>query len=333
MEHLRQRLADRKTREAYENYLHQLLRLGEASKLDGLISQGFKLYPSEFSSICLKIMPSSIHLSGWDELIADMAHIESKDEHITAIGIDIIGGSFDSLTPELETSYYNDVTYAFSKKTFSEISSEYTTDIRPWEDGFVNCAYNLEVSGFCKIIEELSKYNLRNHDYQALYLKGDTPDDYPGKFLAEWFIYLHFYRALKRQLELTGLPRSIPVIFGQNDFGSHVGVILEYKKTTNNENRTEEILRGRARVGVQKSKAQLEQNIEHLRLDRHCAKSLPRRLFRNKIQKKTGDYIIKSFKQTMDMHNMNIPKPLDKMTDEQFETIMFEYQKKWLSKT
>ena len=189
----------------------------------------------------------------------------------------------------------------------------------------MECTYSLQIVGFRKIIEENSNFYKRNGNQNA-YLNND----YAGKFLSEWLIYLRLYQALKHQLEKVGLHRPMPVIFSQNEFGSHFGVVFDCRKVVDHQSRTAEILRERATARADRSKAQLAQNVELLRSNREFIKSLPKRLFRNRVQKITGESIVKSFQVTMDTHNLTIPKPLDKMTDKQFENAISIYQENWL---
>ena len=335
MEHLKEILSNRDSRSSFEEKLHQLLRLGDVSRLMQIITQGFEHYPCEFGAICKDINSSSISLMGWDEMIADMVEFEAtenrrikpEDLRITALGIDIVGGNCDEGEPDLEVSFYNDIAYPFSEKTVDEISFDYTTEHRPWEDGFMECNYSLKITGFRNIIKEQINFQRRNpiHMYP-------NAEDFPGRFLSNWFIYLHVYEVLKTQIKEIGLQRVMPVIFSQNEFGPHFGVVFEGEKIADYKNRTLDILEERRRVSTEQSMAKLAQNVESMRSNRDFMKTLPMRWFQNDVQKKVGDSIVKDFKCIFDHHKLEIPKPLNKMTDRQFEKAISDYEENWQSK-
>lgn len=344
MDNLRELLADRVAREKYENELHQLLRRGELAALEKVVFDGFKSNPSPFSEICSKITPDSIQLLGWDELIADIVTFEASDHprfdkeerHVTAIGFDLVarkdqalddnGEVYEIFEPVMQAFFYNDSAYDFSNKTIEEISTECLTEAYAWGGMLVGSSFVLEFLGFSNLIEAFEKAE-QHYDGPTLY----SPQDYPGKFLADWFIYLRIYQALQAQLKTIGLPRKMPVIFSQIDFASHIGVVFDCDRTASHEVRTNEILRERAQTFAALSKVKLERNIEQFHSNRDFVKSLPPRIFRNRIQKLTGKTITDGFSFAMKLNKIPLIKPLDKMSDKQFEHMISEYQKQWLS--
>ena len=331
MEFLKQRLSQRDSKRQYEAYLHQLLRDGHAAQLEVLLNEGFRRFPSAYSQACVRITEAAIQIEGWDELLADMVRFENQGHNITAVGVDV-SGHHDGIEPALETSLYSDQPYPFSTSSLEAISEECLNYSSEWRGAFIECSYWLSISGFSPLLELNESHRKQNKDYYSYNpqtSKTPMPADYPGRFLVDWFIYLRVYQALTRELESKGLIRPLPVILGEHDFGPHVGVVIECKKSADHQARTQEIFDQREALKNKRIIEHTTKRIEEFRSNRDFVKKLPK-VFRNDKQKKAGAYFVAMFQSDMKMSGIAIKKPLDKMSDREFEGLMDTFRAKKL---
>ena len=193
-----------------------------------VLQDALRAYPSSFTDICQATSQEAISINGWDELYAQIEALARNGSHCTAIEIDLSGHADrkvepgGALEPGFECSYYDDSTFRFSTASREEILSQCEADTMTWTGCFVDIDNALSCDGLGKLYASLANYQ---HRYwrPPIAERGraavEVPQDFVAFTLARWFLYLRVHKALWSDLRTRGLPRRMPVVVGQHDFG------------------------------------------------------------------------------------------------------------------
>lgn len=207
------RLLSADYRRAFEREMAGLIRSMAFSEVERTIIEGLKSHPSPFSAACLETPADQVRITGWEELFADIAAAEGRGKQCTAIGIDLSGHG-EGEEPAFEVSLYDDGRFPFSTAGRADILAHNEHYGTPWQGCFVDTSESLQCDGLRQVFQAVSSYEYRFWSHGA-----ELPQYYVGFTLTVWFIYLRVNQAIKRDLETIGLPRPMPVVVGEHDFG------------------------------------------------------------------------------------------------------------------
>lgn len=233
-------LATVEGRRKFDSQMAGLIRSMSFDELEQVLLDGLRAYPSSFTAACSNTSADQVTISGWDELFADIAAAENSGKQCSAVGIDLSGhGEGDE--PALEVAIYDDGSFPFSTASRSEILAKSENYGTPWQGCFVEIGESLQLHGLAQLYGAIRSYEHR-HWYQGATL----PDNFIGFKLAEWFLYLRVNQAIYRELDRQGLPRPMPIIVGEHDFGPWYVTVYMAERRAGHEAATAQILQRRA---------------------------------------------------------------------------------------
>ena len=212
----------------FEHSISRFFWMQNFESAEHVLQDALRAYPSSFADICQATSQEAISISGWDELYAQIEALARNGSHCTAIEIDLSGHADrevepgGALEPGFECSYYDDLTFSFSTASREDILAQCETGTMTWTGCFVDINNALTCDGLGKLYASLVNYQ---HRYwrPPIAERGTAADELPQDFvaftLARWFLYLRVHKAIWSDLRTRGLPRRMPVVVGQHDFG------------------------------------------------------------------------------------------------------------------
>jgi hypothetical protein len=291
-------------------------------------------YPSLFSDICQTISQEAVSISGWDELYAQIEALARKGRHCTAIEIDLSGHadrqvqSDGTREPGFESSYYDDSTFRFSTASREEILSQCETGTMTWTGCFLDIDSALTCDGLGKLYSSLDKYQHRHWRPQAAvpgFTAIEVPQDFAAFTLGRWFLYLRVHRALWSDLYTRGLPRRMPVVVGQHDFGPPLYSVYMSETICDSSDATNRILAQRQAEARKRYDQQTEEEVGGFREWRDAIRGWP--FFWNYSKRKTFiEYCALREKLLLKSGNLSVDRPTWKMSNEEFETFIERYR-------
>jgi hypothetical protein len=318
MTELEQILVVRDSRLQLEVYFAGLIRAGSFDALDAELADQIAANPSRFDAVSRAAGPASIH--GWDELYADIAALDAKGEQVTAIGIDLTGhGEGDE--PEFEVSFYDDSSFAFSGATHADLlaaSEGYSTE---WQGCFLDIGNMLEVRGLAPLHRALREYPHRWNTPGA-----ELPEDYAGFVLAQWMLYLRVHQALAAALAEQGLPRPMPVVVGEHDFGPTCHATYMVDRIADNAAATARILEERDAASAQA----YDRNTERMIAETRERRAVVRYWFwwRNRKERKTSIELAEAQEKLLfdGVVSTRGQQPVWRLSDREFETFLDRFR-------
>lgn len=209
---------------AFLGDVEALLRRGQPDVAAGLIeSQLGDLADegSELAKLCIKVPVSAVRITGWEQLGYNLDKLDRPNKPITAVSIDISApfempqledkhGNF--FEPELDTVYYSDSLYKFTRSDREAMLEAYTAKGGPWAGHFENVDSVIGVRGLGGIYGEvlLAQKRCRADDHEDAMEQDVTA-------LASAFIAVRLHQAIKAAAEGRGMPRPMTLMVGNNE--------------------------------------------------------------------------------------------------------------------
>ena len=176
---------------------------------------------SELAKLCLKVPVSAVRITGWEQLGPQLEKLDRPNKPITAVSIDISApfempvlqekhGNF--YEPDLDTVYYSDSLFRFSRTDRETMLDAYTNKGGPWHGHFENVDSLIGVRGLGGIYGEVLIAQKR--------CKGDDHEDamdHDATALASAFVAVRLHQAIKATAEGRGMPRPITLMVGNNE--------------------------------------------------------------------------------------------------------------------
>lgn len=214
-------LADDDTRRGLENGLRELIRAGAFDELEERLTRWDDRHPSRFSPLWREVAADDVAITGWDQLHADIQELTDRGKQVTAVGIDLTGHA-EGDGPAFEVSYYDDGPYSFSTASRDDMLRENESYGTRWAGGFIDIESPLSCSGLERLHEAVMGYA----DRHWLPRRDEAPPtDFAGYTLAIWALYSRVHQAIKRALRKHGMPRPMPVLVEEHDFGPWLGSV------------------------------------------------------------------------------------------------------------
>ncbi|MDH4744439.1 hypothetical protein OMP43_10470 [Sphingomonas sp. CBMAI 2297] len=240
MTELEQILSTGTGRRALDRYFAGLIRAPDFAALEAELSALLEEHPSAFAPLCRASVREGVEIVGWERVHADILAMDRKGSRCTALGIDLTG-HWEGEGPGFEVSLYDDDSFAFStasRETLLDACKGYPT---PWQGCFAEIETPLECRGLVLLDGAIRAYPDR-HTVPS----GALPRDYAGFVIALWWLYLRVHQGVADALARHGLPRAMPVLVDEHDFGPQIGGVFMCERVADSAERSAQILAQRA---------------------------------------------------------------------------------------
>ncbi|HEY0597190.1 hypothetical protein [Sphingopyxis sp.] len=212
----------------------QMIQHGEHLAADALLRDLLQKLPAELSALCLSLPADAVQVKGWEQLALRTAAAATQAGGVTAIGVDLTSQPVEldangCRVPQLETNYYTDEAFAFSRSSRDKILEQCGPDGSPWQGRFADIDRTLTICG----LDALNEKILRGEARAAANGRDADQADYAVILLAEWFRHLRFHQAALRGLEGYGTIGAIPLLVGTNDVGPRLEAVYYPHKAAN----------------------------------------------------------------------------------------------------
>ena len=209
--------------EEFRHAIEVLLREGQAEQAEtwlrsriALVSGPGLPLPERFP----QITSADLLITGWEDIAGRLAHLDALGAPITAIGIDLsdpghIGLSPDPsglMPPHVETHYYSDDAWPFSRSDRASLLGGYVGAASRWADRFVEVDDTIGIAG----IDDL--YGAVFALEQRCRPGGDASEEERRAYmLGASFIAVLAHIAVRDTAMREGLPRPMAVLVGSNE--------------------------------------------------------------------------------------------------------------------
>lgn len=213
-------------RREFDLRLAQMIRDGEHLAADALLHDLLQTLPTELSALCLSLPADAVQVRGWEQLALRATAAAAQAGDVTAIGVDLTSQPVERdangcRVQQLETNYYTDEAFAFSRSSRDEILEQCGPDGSPWQGRFADIDRTLTVCG----LDALNEKILQGEARAAASGRDADQADYAVVLLAEWVRHLRFHQAALRGLEEYGTLGAIPLLVGTNDVGPRLEAV------------------------------------------------------------------------------------------------------------
>lgn len=273
------------------------------------------------AELCLKLSKDDVKVTGWEEVWASIAKLDEA-RPITAVGADLSGhvdGDSDErgeANPGIETSYYDESSFPFSTVSHGQILEEIDEKHgSSWQGCFTDTDYSLQARGLGGL------YSAREALRERTRMRQDDvhPED---ETLSTHFIVLHFHRAIARDVRAKGLPRPMPIIVGEHDFGGPY-LISAYMAETVADTRdvAELILDQRRAKASLEHKRTIEKWISEMAESRDNVRDWPKRVNPDK-RAIYRDFVDSRAQLSLGAWNITTERPVCNLDDAEFALLM-----------
>lgn len=200
--------------------IEAMLREGEAdaaaAKLRALIEPHAgdgRTLPARF----LSITAADFTIHGWNELDNRLGKYDRPGHWVSAVGISIVhpseaeqlGAVAASMSPCIETSFYSDDAYPFSKSDRNDLLEGYTRQGAEWQGNFDHADITLSVTGVEDLFDAVAQLEARLLASEA---PGD--DEIRAGSLGACYLSVLLHQAVREKIRSEGLPRPLCVMAG-----------------------------------------------------------------------------------------------------------------------
>lgn len=164
---------------------------------------------------------SAVRLLGWEDLGPAFERHDQPGAPVTAISVDISAPvalpepddkNAAYREPDLETLFFTDESFAFSRASRDDIREAYGPSAGAWRGAFEDASGDLMVRGLGGLYGEVLTYERMKRDGEAL-----TPADHDAWALGSAFVAVRLHQAIHAVIEGRGLPRPVTVLVGSNE--------------------------------------------------------------------------------------------------------------------
>jgi hypothetical protein len=213
---LQQWLGEANALREFDRWFDGVMRAGNFDELDAFLTEELLAHPHPITSLCLARPLSTVRVTGWDELAADIARDEDRHPAggpVTAIGADLSAHNEpDDDDWALEVNFYDDEAFAFGDGDLAEINAAAADSSTPWQGEFRDITNSLTVVGLGRIYSAVSA-NVPGR----IPFGEPAPLDLVADRLGRFFLTLRFHQALVRDAAHHGLPRAMVLLGGAHD--------------------------------------------------------------------------------------------------------------------
>jgi hypothetical protein len=206
--------------EEFRHAIETLMREGNAD-------HAIKWLKSRLDSVCgplperfLSITPADIAVTGWDDIGHRLDRLDALGSHVTAIGIDICDPSHLGLTPDgsgvmapcIETHFYTDDAWPFSRCERAELLGGYTPAGNRWTGGFAEVDDTIGIEGIDDLYWSVMMLE------QTCGPDGDASElERRAYLIGASYLALLIHVAVRETALRHGAPRPLAIMVGSND--------------------------------------------------------------------------------------------------------------------
>ena len=196
-------------------------RPGEALSLAHRHMKEVARADKQLAEAALDLVPDDLDLVGWSDLRARLIDFQRRKIPITGIQIEFgtpeeLGSEPDEageLSPALETTYYSERTFPFSKFDRAAMQGVYEEDGSPWQGSFEDIDELIEVRGLEKLYGAITQRTGHQGSNTA---KGDCFT------IAAAICEILLHLRVRQSVEADKLPRPLAIMVGSN--GGYAGI-------------------------------------------------------------------------------------------------------------
>lgn len=307
----------------FDRWFEGIMRRGDHAELDDFLTEELLAHPHIISSLCLARPLSTVRVTGWDELAADLARDEEKYPAIgpiTAIGVDLS----DHCEPEddswgLEVSFYDDDPFPFGKGDIDAINAEAAKTSTEWQGHFRDIANSLTVVGLGRIYRAIGE-----NDPGRPQPGEPAPVSFVADRLGRYFITLRFHQALVRDAAHHGLPRAMVLLGGAHDVSPWYEAAYWCEKQREDDGQVASILAAREVANKVRFNAETEQTIADWR-DRRNA--IVRRQLRADKHQQFADYSASRDALFYSTTGLGDGRPSHELSEHEFEMLLHAWRR------
>ncbi len=296
-----------------------LIRDSAFDQAESLLLNSLAHGDPRFHDICRNSPQDEIRIAGWPELYADIAALEARGEKVSAIGLDLTGHNEDE-DIVFECNYYDNNYFPFSTARRDEILAVCGYGA-PWQGCMIDIQGPLILYGLRPLHTAL-----RTYEHRSFWSGSSAP--WPPGFasfrLATWFLYLRVHRAIRDALSAHGLPRPMPVVVGEHDFGPAFSSVYMVEKTCASDE-AEEVLAHRLAETRAKAEKATEELAERFRERRKALQDWPS--YREPERRQAYIDLIAAHETMMlKIADMTTDCPSWEMSDRDFEAFLHRFR-------
>lgn len=200
---------------AFRDKVERLLREGEAEAALGEIDLCLReISATPFAALALGVDRADVTLTGWDTLARSLAALDAHGQPISAIAIDFAAPASDAdvAGAVLETSYYCDEVFAFSKSDRAKLDAACGRSGPRWRGSHEHADRELGVTG-------LDRLQSAYHAALPHIERGELTElaDYDAPRLCAMRAAVLLHMAVARAVAEQGLPRPLTVLCGGDE--------------------------------------------------------------------------------------------------------------------
>lgn len=213
---LQQWLGETNALREFDRWFDAIMRSGNFEELDAFLTEELLAHPHPITSLCLARPLSTVRVTGWDDLAADM--LRDEDRHaaagpVTAIGADLSAHNEpDDDAWTLEVNFYDDEAFPFGDGDLDAVNAAAADTSTPWQGEFRDIMGSLTIVGLGRIYTAISA-NVPGR----IPFGEPAPVDLVADRLGRYFLTLRFHQALVRDARHEGLPRPMVLLAGAHD--------------------------------------------------------------------------------------------------------------------
>ena len=200
--------------------IEALLREGEADAAAGKLRALIEPHAGEGRTLpgrFLSVTPADFTINGWSDLGNKLGKYDRPGHWVSAVGVSIVhpseaeslGGAAASMSPCIETSFYSDDAYPFSKSDRNDLLEGYTRQGAEWQGNFDHADMTLSVNG----VEDLFGA-VANLEARLLASEAPDADEILAGSLAACYLSVLLHQAVRDKIRSVGLPRPLSVMAG-----------------------------------------------------------------------------------------------------------------------
>lgn len=307
----------------FDRWFDSVMRSGNHDELDAFLTEELLAHPHRISSLCLSRPLSTVRVTGWDELAADLLREEARNPGkgpVTAVGADLSAHSDpDDDDWALEVSLYDDQAFAFGAGDIVAINAEAAQTSTEWQGNFRDIGGSLTVAGLGRIyraIEENAAGAIRRGEPASVEQVADR--------LGRYFITLRFHQALVRDAGQHGLPRAMVLLGGAHDVSPWYEAAYWCETVREDDGKVASILAARDSANKARFNAETETTIEEWRDRRN---TIVRRQLRADKHQVFADYCASRDALFYQMTGLGDGRPAHDLTDHEFELLIHAWRR------
>lgn len=200
--------------------IEAMLREGEADAAAARLRALIEPHAGDGSTLperFLSVSSADFTIRGWHDLDNRLGKYDRPGHWVSAIGISIVhpseaeslGGVAASMSPCIETSFYTDDAYPFSKSDRNDLLEGYTRQGAEWQGNFDHADMTLSVTGVEDLFGAIA-------ELEARLLSSEAPADAEicAGSLAACYLSVLLHQAVRDKIRAVGLPRPLSVMTG-----------------------------------------------------------------------------------------------------------------------